>query len=61
MKSATAISLICAIALASQVKAQDQPAPPNHEEIKAKLGWMIGTWERKTEEGTQHEFECKWV
>ncbi len=61
MKSATVISFIGIAVLASLVKAQDQPTPPNHEELKAKMGWMIGTWERKTEDGSQHEFDCRWV
>lgn len=61
MKSATALSFICVIAFACSVKAQDPPVPPNHDAIKAKLGWMIGTWESKTTEGERRQFECKWI
>ena len=61
MKRAMAISFIGIAVLASLVRAQDQPTPPNHEELKAKMGWMIGRWEGQVDDGNRVVFDCKWL
>jgi len=61
MKSAATILLVCLMACTSQLSAQVGPAPPNQQEIKARLDWIVGKWESKTADDLPHRFECEWV
>ena len=61
MRRAIAILFIGVAVLASVGRAQDRPTPPNHEEIKAKMDWLIGRWEGQEADGSRVVFDCKWI
>ena len=61
MGRAIAILFIVVAVFASAGRAQDRPTLPNHEELKAKMGWLIGRWEGQEADGSRVVFDCKWI